>query len=117
MKHDWYSASGEGLLATLWMANPMKVALLKPTYVPNRDTHKVWTDISAHEVVGAGYTAGGQVLATKATPYDPANDRTDFRSADTTWGPGATFLAHYAVVYDDSGVKPLWSLLYVVPVP
>lgn len=111
MKHNWYYGSGEGLLAALWLAQPMKVALLKPTYVPNLDSHRVWTDISAQDVVGAGYTAGGQLLAGKTAPYDSAADRTDLRASDTTWGPGATFDASFAAVYDDSGTKPLWSLV------
>lgn len=109
MKHDWYTASAEELISALWLANPITVALLKPTYVPNRDTHKVWTDISAQEITGTGYTQ--KVLTSKLAPYDPAADRTDLQAADTSWGPGATFQSAFAVVYDNSGSKKLWSLV------
>jgi hypothetical protein len=110
MTHDWFPASGGGLIATMWMANPLKVALLKSTYSPNPDTHKVWADIAAQEIVGTGYTAGGQALAGKAENYDAAQDRTNLVCADNTW-TGATFQTAFAAIYDDSGAKPLWSLV------
>jgi hypothetical protein len=89
----------------------MTVALMKPTFTPNRDTQKVWADVSSQEITGTGYTAGGIALASKAAPYNSSTDRTDLQAADTSWGPGATFDAAYAVIYDNSGSKPLWSLV------
>ena len=111
VKHDWYAASAEALIAGLWLAQEKRVALLHPSFVPNRDTQKVWTDVVASEISGPGYTAGGLVLANKAAVYDSANDRTDLKADDSVWGPGATFDAGYAVVYDTTGTKPLWSLV------
>lgn len=112
MKHDWYPASGGGLIATLWQANPLKVALLGAAYTPNPDTHKVWTDVSPYEIAAAGgYTAGGMLLASKTVNYDAALDRTNLVAADSEWGPGASFTANYAVIYDSSGALPLWSLV------
>lgn len=112
MIHSWYAAAAESILATLWLNNPMKAALLKPGFVPNTDTQKVWTDISASELAASGgYTAGGVTLANKSTPYDAPTDRTDLIADDVTWGPAATFDAAYAVIYDSSGTKPLWSLV------
>jgi hypothetical protein len=111
MTHKWYPASGGGLLGTLWTGNPLKVALLKSTYVPDYDLHKVWADISANEITGTGYTAGGQLLATKSVSYDPAGDRNNLVAADSSWGPGATFQAAFAVIYDSSGAMPIWSLV------
>ena len=109
MKHDWYPASGGQLLINLWLANNMKVALLKPSYVPNPDTHKTWADISAQEIAATGgYTAGGQVLAGKTTNYDAAQDRTNLLANDSVWNP-ATFQTAFAAVYDAAG--PLWSLV------
>jgi hypothetical protein len=111
MRHQWYPAAGGGLLATIWLANPIKVALLSAAYTPNYDTHRVWTDVAANEITGTGYTAGGLTLATKTQNYDAATDRTYLLAADSTWGPGATFQARWAVVYDDAGTKPIWSLV------
>ena len=81
----------------------MTVALLKATYSPDRDLHKVWADIASHDVVGTGYTAGGKALTGKLAPYDSAQDRTDLQCADVTWGPGATFDTRYAAIYDNTG--------------
>jgi len=112
MKHTWYAASAEGLLGTLWLAQPMKIMLLQPTFVPNIDTQKVYADISASEVAsGGGYVTGGATLANKTATYNAGADRTDFYADDPVWGPGATFNAGFAAVYDSSGSKPLWSLV------
>jgi hypothetical protein len=110
--HNWYAQSGEGLLAALWTANAMKVMLLKPTYTPDRDNHKVYTDISAQEVAnGGGYTTGGLALTTRTAVYNASTDSTDLKADDSVWGPGATFDAAYAAIYDNGGTKPLWSLV------
>jgi hypothetical protein len=108
---NWYSASAEAILATLWTANPMKIALMSASFVPNRDTQKVWGDVSGSEISGSGYTAGGVLLASKTAVYDSSSDTTHFDAADVTWGPAATFTSAYAVVYDSSGAQPLWSLI------
>ena len=116
MVHQWMFASAESILGNIWVADSMKIALMKPTYVPNPDTQKFWADVSAQELAaGAGYTAGGITLATKSQAYNAATDRTDLKAADVSWGPGATFDAAFAVIYDaQSGVAatmPLWSLV------
>lgn len=111
MKHEWYPAAGGKLISDLWLAQPLKVALLKVTYAPNPDTHKVWADIAAQELAAAGgYAAGGQVIATKTVNYDAANDRTNLLAVDNVWN-AATFDTAYAAVYDSSGAMPLWSLV------
>ena len=102
MKHDWYQASAGDLIANIWLANPLKVALLSSAYVPNRDTHKLFSDVSAAQITGQGYTAGGQALTGKSKNYDAAADRTNLLAADNVW-PDSTFSTAYAVVYDDSG--------------
>ena len=112
MLHNWYAQSGGGLIANLWLANAMKVALMKPTFVPNRDTQLVWTDVSAQEIAAGGpYVAGGVLLANKSKNYDAANDRTNLLADDTVVGPAFTADIAYAVVYDSSGTKPVWSLV------
>lgn len=111
MKHDWYPAAGGELISNLWLSQPLKVALLKPTYVPAPDTHKVWSHVSAQELAaGSGYTAGGQTLANKTRNYDAATDRTNLLADDNVWN-AATFDTAFAVIYDPSGSMPLWSLV------
>jgi len=109
---NWFGASAEAILGNIWLANPMKVALMKPSYVPNRDTQKVFADIAAQELAAAGgYVAGGITLVGKTADYDAASDTTHLFATDVVWGPGVTFDTAFAVVYDNSGGKPLWGLI------
>lgn len=108
MTHRWAGKSGGGLIANLWTTQPMKVALMKPTFAPNFDVQVVWADIAAQEAAGAGYTLGGQAIAGRATNYDAAQDRTNLVATDTQWGPGLTIDAAHAIVYD-SGSGAIWS--------
>lgn len=110
MIHQWYPASGGDLIANLWVAQALKVALLVPGYTPDYDAHKQWSHISGSEIAGAGYTAGGQLLANKTKNYDAAQDRTNLLADDSIWN-GATFQTGYAAVYDPAGAGPLWSLV------
>ena len=45
-------------------ADTIKVALLSSTAAYN-DTNQYWSDISANEITGTGYTAGGEALVNK----------------------------------------------------
>ena len=85
-----------------WDSDTIKVALLTSSYTPNQDTHDYFDDVSANEVSGTGYTAGGQTLGSKTVTYDSANNVIILDAADTTWS-SSTITARYAVIYDDSG--------------
>ena len=113
MKHQWAYAGAEGILGAMWLGNPIKVALFKSTWVPNYDAPMSYSALAGtNEVTGAGYTAGGVALASKAAPYNGSTDRTDLQAADSSWGPGATFDAGFAVIYDDSSpTKLVWSVV------
>lgn len=75
--------------------------------------HGVWADVSAHEISGAGYTAGGVALAGKAVTL---SGHGAVFSANTAGWTGALISARYAVVYKDGTanavVKPL--LCYIL---
>jgi hypothetical protein len=109
--HKWAYAGAEGILGALWTTDTMKVALMKTTWVPTPDAAMSFSALqAANEITGTGYTAGGLVLASKVAAYDSAADRTNLQAADSTWGPGATFTAGFAAVYDDSHAsKLIWS--------
>lgn len=85
-----------------WDSDTIKVALLTSSYTPNQDTHDYYDDVSANEVSGTGYTAGGQTLGSKTVTYDSANNVIVLDAADVTWS-SSTITARYAVIYDDSG--------------
>jgi hypothetical protein len=85
-----------------WDSDTIKVALLTSSYTPDQDTHDYFDDVSAAEVTGTGYTAGGNTLASKTSTYDGATNVIILDAADTTWST-STITARYAVVYDASG--------------
>lgn len=77
------------------------VALVTSTYTPDIDAHEKFSDIT-NEVVGAGYTAGGEALAGKAVTVDDTNDLGKFDADDVTWA-ASTITARGAVIYKKRG--------------
>lgn len=80
-------------------SDTIKVALLTNAYTPDQDAHNYYDDVVAHEVVGTGYTAGGNTLANKTNTYDSATNVIKLDADDTTWA-SSTITARYAVIYD-----------------
>lgn len=85
-----------------WVNDVVRVALVKSTYVPNQDTDDFWNDVSANEASGAGYVAGGKVLAEKTLTYDAASNTLRLDAADVEWAE-VSVKARYAVVYKEQG--------------
>ncbi len=80
----------------------IKVMLVTSSYSPNQDTHDFIDDVSANEVSGTGYTAGGQALANKAVTADNTDNEGVFDADDPSWTT-ATITARGAVFYKDTG--------------
>jgi len=77
----------------------IKAAILANTYTPDKD-HNTFADVSAHEVSGTNYTAGGQALSNLAATEDDANDKAVLDCDDLVW-PNVTFTnGRYLVLYD-----------------
>lgn len=93
-----------------WINDTIKLALVADTYTPDQDVHDFWDDVSANEVSGTGYTAGGQALASKATNIDGVNHQVEIRAADVTWA-SSTITARYGVIYKDTGAAGTSPLL------
>jgi len=85
----------------------IKCALLTSGYTPAQNTHDAWSDVSAYEVSGTGYTAGGAALSGKVLSIN--NNVISFDANDVTWS-SSTITARYAVVYEVSSGK---LILYV----
>lgn len=79
-------------------ADTLKVALFTSSYTPNQDTDTVYSGISANEVSGTGYTAGGATLASVTVAADNSNHRMKLTAANPSWTT-ATITARYAVLY------------------
>lgn len=92
----------------------IKIALLTSSYTPNFATHDFFDDVSAAEVSGTGYTAGGATLASAAVTLDTSGTPFAlFDAADASWTT-STITARYAVIYKSTGTastSPL-ALLY-----
>lgn len=87
-----------------------KLALLTTLYSPSKSNDGLWSEISANESSGAGYTAGGWAL-TETFSRTGATVKLDAADFVVT-GLNADW--RYAVVYDDTNVaKDL--LLYLSP--
>ncbi|MFD8515144.1 hypothetical protein ACFV27_29685 [Streptomyces antimycoticus] len=109
----WYGPALQKLMTKQMdlINDTIKVALVKSTYTPNQNTHDEWADVSANEVTGTGYTAGGIALASKTITYNTTNKNWTFDAADSTW-PNTNVAFRYAVIYDDTAAgKPLLGYL------
>jgi hypothetical protein len=91
-------------------SDTIKVALLTSSYTPNQDTHDYFNDVSANEVTGTGYTAGGITLSSKTATYDSGTNVIVLDAADVTWS-SSTITARYAVVYDSTGTASTSALI------
>jgi len=84
------------------LVDTIKVMLVGSGYTPNQDTHDFINDVSAQEITGEGYTAGGATLGTKTVTQDDTNNRAVFDAANVVWA-NSTITAYGAVFYKDSG--------------
>lgn len=69
--------------------------------------------MSASEITGTGYTAGGVTLSGKQVEYDTTNNRTAFKALQPSW-TSPTITARDAVVYKSTGnaaTSPLIGLV------
>jgi hypothetical protein len=78
-----------------------KAMLVTSAYVPNKKTNVSRADVT-NEIVGVGYTAGGEVTAATVT-NSTANDRTDVTFGPVSWPVSTITNARAAVIYQDNG--------------
>ncbi|MBW1723498.1 MAG: hypothetical protein JRJ78_15755 [Deltaproteobacteria bacterium] len=78
-------------------ADTIKVALLDDNHSFTA-THNTWSDVSANEISGAGYTAGGEELSNKAVTQGAT---TKWDGDNVSW-TSASFTAYHAVIYDNT---------------
>lgn len=79
----------------------LKVMLLTSSHTQNRDTQEFIDDVSANEVSGAGYTAGGAEVTGASVTVNNTTDKGVFDADDVTWAD-ATITARYAALYVDT---------------
>ena len=81
------------------------VGLLTSSFTPNIDTQSVWGDISASEISGAGYVAGGTTLAGMTVILNTSTDKAILDADDVTW-TNSTITARYVAIYKKTA--PQW---------
>ncbi len=95
----------------------IKCALLDSGWTPDLAADAGWADISANEITGTGYTAGGLSVTTLAFT-DTAGTST-FNCDDPSWTAGAGGItARYCVFYDNTDASKTlicYSLLDTTP--
>lgn len=91
----------EAIGAIDYDTDTFKVMLVTSAYTENKDTHAKRSDVT-NEVVGTGYTAGGQTVVATVSAVDTTNDRVDITFAQVTW-PASTITARKAVYYKSRG--------------
>lgn len=91
----------------------IKFALLTSAWTPNIDADQFWSDISANEVSGTNYTAGGVAISNRivTSPSSGAvsidgDDPPEFAQSATGFSN-----ARYAVLYKDTGTSTTSPLI------
>lgn len=78
-----------------------KLMLVTSAYVPNIDTHTKRSNVT-NEVVGVGYTAGGQTVTATVSAVDTVNNRVLVTFGAASW-PASTITARGGVYYKSRG--------------
>lgn len=83
----------------------IKCALVTVGYTPDQNLHEFWSDVSANEVSGTNYTAGGNVCSTGTVTLDATGVVTVDFADPATWLQSATGFsnARRAIFYEDTG--------------
>jgi len=83
----------------------VKIALVSSSYTPSVDAHDFFNDVSANEVSGTGYTAGGNEVANKSVSAPSSGVVTVDANDPATWSQNAAGFsnARYAILYKDTG--------------
>lgn len=92
----------------------IKVALVL-AYTPIYHTHNLWTDVTAAstELSGAGYTAGGDVLAGQTVTETGTGTtvKGKWDATDLTWTGLDAGTPTHAIIYDDTLTTPADELI------
>lgn len=83
-----------------WNEGDIYIALVASSYAADIATldlnDAVWADVSAHEITGTGYTAGGNLLTNVAVTNDV---NYAYVNADNPEWAGATLTARWMIMY------------------
>lgn len=95
---------GTSGVASELVYSTIQVILTTSSYVPDAAAHVYRSSVTNEVSSGAGYTTGGQALASKVVGYDTNGGFAYFDAADVVW-PLATFTARRAVLFFNTGTQ------------
>jgi len=87
--------------------------ILVNSYTPNIDTHQYYSNVSAYEVNGTGYTTNGQLISGSSFTRDDVNDRIEFDAQDNVW-ENLTTSTNGAIIYKSlsaTNISPLVAFI------
>lgn len=88
------------------IAGTLKMAVVTGSYSPDQAAHDFWNDVSANEVSGTGYTAGGNACASPTWTDGGAGGTHVFDANDpATWTQNGSGFSNgrRVVLYYDTG--------------
>lgn len=91
-------------------AGTFKFALAATAYTPDVDTHDFWDDVSANEVTGTNWAAGGQTV-TVAVAQDAGNNRIYVTVSDISVATVTLSDAKHGILYKSTGVAGTSNLI------
>lgn len=90
------------------IAGTLKLAIVTAAYTLDANLHDFWNDVSANEVSGTGYTAGGNACASPTWTGPDGSGVLTFDASDpATWSQNAAGFSNgrRAILYYDTGVS------------
>lgn len=102
---EWREAVGDPARSAA-ISGTLKLAIVTSAYTPDQAAHDFWDDVSASEVSGTGYTAGGNACASPTWTDGGAGGTLTFDANDpATWSQNAGGFSNgrRAILYYDTG--------------
>ena len=81
--------------------------MLVSGYTPDIDADTQYSDVSAYEETGTGYTAGGEILANQVVAIDSGSNLASFDGDNITWSALDVGTPSHAVIYDNTHADKL----------
>ena len=109
----------EDIALALWsagidyVADDIRCAFVDSSYSLDASVDQFWADVSAAEVSGTGYTAGGELLTGKSL-VDTDTGVVNLACDNPSWGTATITGIRYAVFYKDTGSAATSPLMVCV---
>jgi len=98
-----------------FLTDTIKVMLLTNTHTTNVDTQEFIDDVSANQVTGTGYTAGGAAIGGKTSGVDNTANTGNIDGNNVTWdASGGSLTARYAAIYKDTGTPGTSPIIGII---